>query len=75
MSDEEIDRNSRWGRWQVVRAAARDNIGRSRSVVRCICGSEAIALNHALKRGNTKGCRSVTCRKGWETTQTPKEPG
>lgn len=73
MSD--LERGSRWGRWQVVRPAARDQLGRVRSVVRCICGTEAIVLNHALKTGNTKGCRSVTCRKGWEATQVKKEPG
>lgn len=72
---EEIERNSRWGRWQVVRPAAKDQRGRARSVVRCICGTEAIVLDHALKRGNTRGCRSVTCRKGWEDAVGIKEPG
>lgn len=71
---EEIERNSRWGRWQVVRPAAKDHLGRARTVVRCICLTEAIVLNHALKRGNTTGCRSVTCRKNWEASQ-KKDPG
>lgn len=72
MSD--VPRNSRWGRWQVVRPASNDSHGRARTVVRCVCGTEAIVLNHALQSGNTKGCRSVTCRNAWEASQT-KEPG
>jgi hypothetical protein len=72
----EVDRNSRWGRWQVVRPASNDNLGRARSVVRCVCGTEAIVLNHALRSQNTRGCRSVTCRTGWEAAQAAnKEPG
>ena len=69
------DRGSRWGRWQVVRPAAKDSMGRARSVVRCVCGTEAIVLDHALTRGNTKGCRSVSCRRQWEEANTPKEAG
>lgn len=72
---ETVEPNSRWSRWQVVRSASRDQLGRARSVVKCICESEAIVLNDALVRGNTKGCRSATCRKSWEEAQAPKEPG
>lgn len=72
---EELDRASRWGRWQVVRPGASDSLGRSRSVVRCICGSEALVLNHALKKNNTTGCRSALCRKKWEDANKPREPG
>ncbi len=64
----DLQKNQRYGRWSVVRAAARDSHGRLRAVVRCLCGTEAIVLENALRRGNTSGCKSVTCRKSWEAS-------
>lgn len=73
MSVGEIQKNARFGRWVVVRSASRDVHGRQRSVVRCQCGTEAIVLDNALQRGNTRGCKSVKCRKDWEAVH-GKEP-
>ncbi len=67
MSD--VQKNMQFCRWTVVRAASSDSHGRARTVVRCKCGTEAIVLENALKRGNTSGCKSVTCRKKWEASQ------
>lgn len=64
-----VSKNQRYGRWLVVRDAARDEHGRARVVVRCVCGTEAIVLSNALQRGNTNGCRSVTCRKQFESSR------
>jgi hypothetical protein len=69
-----IEPGDRFSRWSVVRSAAKDQHGRSRTVVRCICRTEAIVLVDALTRGNTKGCKSVLCRKKWEDTQGTNKP-
>lgn len=68
-----LPKGERYGRWSVIRAASKDHHGRVRSVVRCICGTEAIVLDNALRREHTKGCRSVTCRRAWEATLGPKK--
>lgn len=71
MSITDVQRGQKFVRWTVVRSASRDDRGRTRTVVRCICGTEAIVLDDALKRGNTNGCRSVTCRKQHEALHGP----
>lgn len=62
-----------YGRWNVVRGAAKDNHGRTRVVVSCVCGAEAIVLESALVNGHTTGCKKVACRNAHKPSDAPSE--